>query len=129
MMDFKVTTLDGKEAGSVTLDKDIFGLEPREDLIQRCVVWQLRSAARHAQGQDRAEISLTGKKSGPQKGSGGARHGSRLRTCSAAAAVRSVRIRATIRSICRRRCGLWRCAMRFPPRRRTATSSSSTPSR
>ena len=40
-MDLKVTTLDGKAAGSVTLNKDIFGLEPRTDLIQRCIVWQL----------------------------------------------------------------------------------------
>src|SRR6266513_181491 len=49
-MDLKITTLDGKEAGSVTLDKDIFGLEPRKDLIQRCIVWQLakRRAGTHA---------------------------------------------------------------------------------
>src|SRR5438105_808002 len=77
-MDLKVTTFDGKDAGSVTLNKDIFGLEPREDLIQRCIVWQLakRRAGTHAV-KNRADISLTGKKSGPQKGSGGARHGSR----------------------------------------------------
>ena len=77
VMDLKVTTLDGKEAGSVTLNKDIFGLEPRNDLIQRCIVWQLakRRAGTHAV-KNRADISRTGKKSGPQKGSGGARHGS-----------------------------------------------------
>ena len=76
-MDLKVTTLDGKDAGSVTLNKDIFGLEPRNDLIQRCVVWQLakRRAGTHAV-KNRADINRTGKKSGPQKGSGGARHGS-----------------------------------------------------
>jgi large subunit ribosomal protein L4 len=76
-MDFKVTTLDGKEAGSVTLNKDIFGLEPRNDLIQRCVVWQLakRRAGTHAV-KNRADINRTGKKSVAQKGSGGARHGS-----------------------------------------------------
>ena len=76
-MDLKVTTLDGKEAGSVTLNKEIFGLEPRDDLIQRCVVWQLakRRAGTHAV-KNRADINRTGKKSGPQKGSGGARHGS-----------------------------------------------------
>ena len=76
-MDLKVTTLDGKEAGSVTLNKDIFGLEPRTDLIQRCIVWQLakRRAGTH-DVKNRAEIWRTGKKSGPQKGSGGARHGS-----------------------------------------------------
>jgi large subunit ribosomal protein L4 len=77
-MDLKVTTLDGKAAGSVSLNKDIFGLEPRKDLIQRCINWQLakRRAGTHAV-KNRADISLTGKKSGPQKGSGGARHGSR----------------------------------------------------
>ena len=76
-MDLKVTTLDGKDAGSDTLNKEIFGLEPRNDLIQRCVVWQLakRRAGTHAV-KNRADINRTGKKSGPQKGSGGARHGS-----------------------------------------------------
>jgi large subunit ribosomal protein L4 len=76
-MDLKITTLEGKEAGSVTLNKDIFGLEPRKDLIQRCIVWQLakRRAGTHAV-KNRADIARTGKKSGPQKGSGGARHGS-----------------------------------------------------
>ena len=76
-MDLKVTTLDGKEAGSVTLNKEIFGLEPRNDLLQRCVVWQLakRRAGTHAV-KNRADINRTGKKSVAQKGSGGARHGS-----------------------------------------------------
>jgi large subunit ribosomal protein L4 len=77
MMDLKVTTLDGKAAGSVTLNKDIFGLEPRTDLIQRCIVWQLakRRAGTHAV-KNRADIWRTGKKMYGQKGTGGARHGS-----------------------------------------------------
>ena len=76
-MDLKVTTLDGKDAGSVTLDKDIFGLEPRTDLIQRCIVWQLakRRAGTHAV-KNRADIWRTGKKMYRQKGTGSARHGS-----------------------------------------------------
>jgi large subunit ribosomal protein L4 len=76
-MDLKVTTLDGQDAGSVTLNKDIFGLEPRNDLIQRMIVWQLakRRAGTHAV-KNRADIARTGKKSVAQKGSGGARHGS-----------------------------------------------------
>ena len=76
-MDMKVTTLDGKSAGSVTLNKDIFGLEPRTDLIQRCIVWQLakRRAGTH-DVKNRAEIWRTGKKMYAQKGTGGARHGS-----------------------------------------------------
>src|SRR5437016_12552380 len=77
MMDVKVTTLEGKAAGSVTLNKDIFGLEPRTDLIQRCIVWQLakRRAGTHAV-KNRADIWRTGKKMYGQKGTGGARHGS-----------------------------------------------------
>ena len=76
-MDLKVTTLDGQDAGLVTLNKDIFGLEPRNDLIQRCVVWQLarRRAGTHAV-KNRADIARTGKKLHAQKGTGGARHGS-----------------------------------------------------
>src|SRR5215213_8463958 len=76
-MDLKVTTLDGEEAGSVALNKDIFGLEPRGDLIQRCIVWQLakRRAGTH-KVKNRAEIHRTGKKMYAQKGTGNARHGS-----------------------------------------------------
>src|ERR1044071_8068545 len=76
-MDLKVTTLDGKEAGSVTLSDAIFGLEPRADLIHRCVLWQLnkRRAGTHAV-KSRADIARTGKKMYAQKGTGGARHGS-----------------------------------------------------
>jgi large subunit ribosomal protein L4 len=76
-MELKITTLDGKEAGSVTLSDAIFGLEPRADLIHRCVVWQLakRRAGTHAV-KNRADIWRTGKKMYAQKGTGGARHGS-----------------------------------------------------
>ena len=76
-MELKVTSLDGKAAGSVTLSDAIFGLEPRGDLIQRCVVWQLakRRASTHAV-KNRADIWRTGKKMYAQKGTGGARHGS-----------------------------------------------------
>src|SRR5215813_14746339 len=76
-MDMKVTTLDGGDAGSVTLSDAIFGLEPRTDLIQRCIVWQLnkRRAGTHAV-KNRADIWRTGKKMYKQKGTGGARHGS-----------------------------------------------------
>ena len=65
------------KSGSITLNKDIFGLEPRADLIHRCVVWQLakRRAGTH-KVKGRAEIARTGKKLAAQKGTGGARHGS-----------------------------------------------------
>lgn len=76
-MEVQVTTLDGKEAGAVELPEAIFGLTPRPDIIQRCVVWQLsrRQRGTHAV-KNRAEINRTGKKIYRQKGSGGARHGS-----------------------------------------------------
>jgi large subunit ribosomal protein L4 len=76
-MELKMLSLDGKESGSITLNKDIFGLEPRPDLIHRCVVWQLakRRAGTH-KVKGRAEIARTGKKLAAQKGTGGARHGS-----------------------------------------------------
>ncbi|KQZ00546.1 50S ribosomal protein L4 [Pseudolabrys sp. Root1462] len=76
-MDMKITTFEGKEAGSVSLSDEIFGLEPRADIIQRCVNWQL---ARRQRGthktKDRSEVWRTGKKMYAQKGTGGARHGS-----------------------------------------------------
>jgi large subunit ribosomal protein L4 len=76
-MELTVLALDGKEAGKVTLSQEIFGLEPRADLIQRCVNWQL---ARRQRGthktKDRSEVARTGKKMYGQKGTGGARHGS-----------------------------------------------------
>jgi large subunit ribosomal protein L4 len=76
-MKIDVTTLEGGNAGSVELDEAIFGLEPRADLLQRCVRWQLakRRAGTHAV-KNRAEIARTGKKVYRQKGTGGARHGS-----------------------------------------------------
>ncbi len=76
-MKLDVTTFDGGTAGSVDLSDEIFGLDPRQDLIQRYVLWQLakRQAGTH-KTKGRAEIWRTGKKLYKQKGSGNARHGS-----------------------------------------------------
>ena len=76
-MELNVTTLDGKEAGKIVLPDAIFGLDPRADLLQRCVKWQLakRQSGTH-KVKNRAEITRTGKKMYRQKGTGGARHGS-----------------------------------------------------
>lgn len=77
-MKAKVLNLDNKAAGEVELKDTIFGLEPRADLIQRVVVWQL---AKRRSGQHkvltRAEINRTKKKVYKQKGTGQARHGAR----------------------------------------------------
>jgi len=76
-MELKITTLDGKAAGSVELSDAIFGLEPRADILQRCVNWQLAKRQRGThKTKDRGEIWRTGKKMYAQKGTGGARHGS-----------------------------------------------------
>jgi large subunit ribosomal protein L4 len=75
-MDLKVTTLEGKEAGKATLSDAIFGLEPRQDIVQRCVNWQLAKRQRGThKTKQRGEINRTGKKMYAQKGTGGARHG------------------------------------------------------
>ncbi len=77
-MKIDVKTLEAKKAGSVDLPEDIFGLEPRADLLHRMVTWQLakRRAGTH-KTKSRGEIARTGAKWGRQKGSGGARHGSK----------------------------------------------------
>ena len=71
-------TLAGESAGSVELDDAIFGLEPRADILHRMVRWQ---RARKQQGTHdsltRAEVSYSTKKIYRQKGTGGARHGSK----------------------------------------------------
>jgi large subunit ribosomal protein L4 len=71
-----VTTLDAKKAGEVELVDAIYGLEPRQDILQRMVRYQLskRMAGTH-HAQDRSEVTVTGKKMYKQKGTGGARHG------------------------------------------------------
>jgi large subunit ribosomal protein L4 len=76
-MELQITSFDGQKSGSVKLSDAIFGLEPRPDLIQRCIVWQLakRRAGTH-KVKNRAEIWRTGKKMYAQKGTGQARHGS-----------------------------------------------------
>jgi large subunit ribosomal protein L4 len=75
-MELKVLALDGKESGKATLSKEIFGLEPRADLIQRCVNWQLAKRQRGTHKTKlRGEVNRTTKKMYAQKGTGGARHG------------------------------------------------------
>jgi large subunit ribosomal protein L4 len=75
-MELKVTTIDGKAAGSVELPDAIFGLEPRADILHRCVNWQLAKRQRGTHDvKNRSEINRTGKKMYRQKGTGSARHG------------------------------------------------------
>lgn len=75
-MKVDITTLEAKSAGQVELADAIYGLEPRQDLLQRMIRYQLlkRMAGTH-HAQDRSEVTVTGKKVYKQKGTGGARHG------------------------------------------------------
>ncbi|WP_455476527.1 50S ribosomal protein L4 [Bartonella sp. B17] len=76
-MDLIVKTLDGDEAGKLKVSEGIFGLVPREDVLQRVVRWQLarRQQGTH-QSQGRSDVSRTGAKMFKQKGTGRARHSS-----------------------------------------------------
>lgn len=75
-MELKVTTLGGKAAGTVTVSDAVFGLEPRADILQRMVRWQLakRRQGTHATKQ-RSDVKATSAKMYRQKGTGNARHG------------------------------------------------------
>ncbi|MCW5714010.1 MAG: 50S ribosomal protein L4 [Bauldia sp.] len=77
-MDIKVQTLDGEAAGSIEIADEIFGLEPRADILQRMVRYQLskRQAGTH-KTKTRGEINRTKAKAYKQKGTGQARHGAK----------------------------------------------------
>jgi large subunit ribosomal protein L4 len=77
-MKVNVQTLDAGKGGDLELKDEIFGVEPRADILHRVVTWQLtnrRAPARAA--RERSEVARTGKKYGRQKGGGTARHGDR----------------------------------------------------
>ncbi|MGA0531762.1 50S ribosomal protein L4 [Hansschlegelia sp. KR7-227] len=75
MVDIAITKADGKAGDKVSLSDEIFGLEPRVDILHRMVRWQLakRQAGTH-KTLGRSEIARTGKKMYKQKGTGRARH-------------------------------------------------------
>ena len=78
-MKVKVQTLDGGKAGNdIELSDEIFGIEPRADILHRVVTWQLEKRRGTARGaRERSDVARTGKKYGRQKGGGTARHGDR----------------------------------------------------
>ena len=77
-MKLDVIKLDGKKAVSVDLGDEIFGLEPRADILHRVVRWQRNNAqAGTHKVKTRSETSYSTKKIYCQKGTGGARHGDR----------------------------------------------------
>lgn len=77
-MKLDVIKLDGEKAGTLDLDEALFGLEPRADILHRVVRWQRNKAqAGTHKVKTRSEVSYSTKKIYRQKGTGGARHGSR----------------------------------------------------
>ncbi|MFD1035334.1 50S ribosomal protein L4 [Sphingomonas hankookensis] len=77
-MKVKVQTLDAVESGDIELNDEVFGLDPRADILHRVVTWQLEKRRGTARGtRERADVARSGKKLGRQKGGGVARHGDR----------------------------------------------------
>ncbi|WP_347267418.1 50S ribosomal protein L4 [Paracoccus sp. (in: a-proteobacteria)] len=77
-MKLDVITLDAGKAGDIDLCDDIFGLEPRADLLHRVVRWQRAKAQAGTHSVlGKSDVSYSTKKIYRQKGTGGARHGSR----------------------------------------------------
>lgn len=75
-MKMEVKTLENKAAGDITLEKSVFGVEPRADVIHQMVLYQQnkRQTGNH-KAKERHEVSGTGKKPHAQKGTGRARAG------------------------------------------------------
>ena len=77
-MKLDVIALDGSKAGSIELDEALFGLEPRADILHRVVRWQRAKAQAGTHSTlGKSEVSYSTKKIYRQKGTGGARHGSK----------------------------------------------------
>ena len=77
-MKVKISSFAAGEAGEVELNDEVFGLDPRADILHRVVTWQLEKRRATARGtRERADVARSGKKLGRQKGGGVARHGDR----------------------------------------------------
>lgn len=77
-MKIKVQNLDATASGDIELNDDVFGVEPRTDILHRVVTWQLHNRRGTARGaRERSDVARSGKKFGRQKGGGTARHGDR----------------------------------------------------
>ena len=78
-MELSVLKIDGTESGKkVVLNDEIFGIEPNDHAIYLDVKQYLANQRQGtAKTKDRSEVAYSTKKPIRQKGSGGARHGSR----------------------------------------------------
>lgn len=77
-MKLAVKSLDNKDAGSIELNDEVFGVEIRQDILHRMIRYQLnkRQAGTH-KTKGLSEVSGTGKKPFKQKGTGSARAGTK----------------------------------------------------
>jgi len=74
----KVQSFAGEAGADIELNDEVFGLDPRADILHRVVTWQLEKRRGTARGtRERADVARSGKKLGRQKGGGVARHGDR----------------------------------------------------
>ena len=69
-MKVKVQKIDGKASGDIELNDDVFGVEPRADILHRVVTWQLENRRGTARHGDRGAPIFIG---------GGKAHGARKR--------------------------------------------------
>jgi large subunit ribosomal protein L4 len=77
-MQVKVQSFAGGDQADIELNDEVFGLDPRADILHRVVTWQLEKRRATARGtRERADVARSGKKFGRQKGGGTARHGDR----------------------------------------------------
>ena len=77
-MKVTVKSFAGTDAADIELNDEVFGLDPRADILHRVVTWQLEKRRETARGtRERADVARSGKKFGRQKGGGTARHGDR----------------------------------------------------
>ena len=77
-MKIQSKSFSGEAGAELELNDEVFGLDPRPDILHRVVTWQLEKRRGTARGtRERADVARTGKKFGRQKGGGTARHGDR----------------------------------------------------
>ena len=121
-MKLDVIKLDGGKAGTIDLDEALFGLDPRADVLHRVVRWQrARMQAGTHSTLTRAEVSYSTKKIYKQKGTGGARHGSKKAPIFRHGGVVKGPNRVRTLMICRRNSALWVCVTLCPRRPKQAS--------
>ncbi len=121
-MKLDVIKLDGGKAGSIDLDEALFGLEPRADILHRVVRWQRAKAQAGTHSVlGKSDVSYSTKKIYRQKGTGGARHGSKKAPIFRHGGVYKGPTRAATPMTCPRSSGRSVCGMRCRPRPRRAS--------